>query len=368
MKVNYLSESLFEKAQANFISKKYSRTLDLLQNALDNLEDHQSPLKGHLYLLMAKTYFAMVKFRDARKVSEQALEYLGVYNRLFEAAQVYELLGHIACQTSQYPEAIKFYHKALSTLPSNPKSHHEKQLQAQVHLSLGLIAQNLLDITNQQKHFSRCLFIAKRINSIELHAEALLGLGTYFFQKQRFDHGRKILLKAFKFFNNLGNTQGIALSLHTLGQIYSKAKEFYRAINALKLAYYLFEYTDDQIHQACTLTHLARLYLQIDPEKGRELCGQATDLLSTQISVHSKRQSEIILGRSYVVMGLYYKLICKPEMARYYFKESMEIFQNYQCEQEFIETLDFLNNTALIEPKRRTKKNNILAFKLGMPG
>lgn len=367
MYINYLSESLFEKAQANFINKKYSTALDLLKKALDHVEESQSSIKGHICFLMAETYFAMVQYRDTIKAGKQALEFYLADNLFLEAAQTHELIGDVFYQMGQYHDAVKHYHQALKTMPVNPRSKKEKKIKAQIHLSLGMVAQNLLDIQCQQRHYSRGLFISQKIADPYLTARAFLGLGNCFFQKQKYAEGRRVILKACKYFNQLGDIQGVALALNSLGQIYTKDSELHRAINALKLAYYLFEYLDDQIYQASSLVHLARIYLQLDMEKSLKLCGQVAELLANQKAVHYQRQAEIILGQSYVVLGLYYKHFNLSDLARNYFQESMVIFKNYYCKHEYREVRYLLDKITTLNPEQRLKKNNILAFKLGIP-
>lgn len=367
MYINYLSESLFEKAQADFNNKKYSTAIDLLKRALDQIEDPKSQINGHICFLMAETYFAMVQYRDTLKAGKQALEYYIEHKLLYEVAQTYKLIGDVFFQMSQYHDARKHYHQALKVLPVNSLVKKDKKFQAQIHLSLGIVAQNLLDIPCQQRHFSRSLFISRKLADLYLVARAFLGLGNCFFQKQKYGQGRRVLLKAFRYFNQLGDIPGVALVLNLLGQIYSKDLELHRAINALKLAYYLFEYLDDQIYQASSLVHLARIYMQLDREKSLELCGQATELLANPTAIQDRRQAEIVLGQSYVVMGLYYKKINLSDLARSYFKESMVIFRNYYCEQEYREVRYLFDNITSLKPERKLKKNNILAFKLGMP-
>ncbi|AZR73260.1 hypothetical protein BBF96_07600 [Anoxybacter fermentans] len=366
MQTNYFAEALYEKAEALYLHKDYTETIQLLKKTLEHLENQQPPLKGQIYLLMAKTYFAMAQYRDARKTCEKALEFFLSHDQIHKASQTYQLIGQIYYHQGLYKDAIQTYQQALKILPIQPLSFEEKELKAQIHISLGLAAQQIQAVNLEQKHFLRSLFISRRLQNHKLTSQALLGLGICSFQKQKFNMARKILLKTVRYFNYLNESQGIALALHTLGQIYAQTGEYRRAVNALKYAYSLFEQLSDQIHQASSLVHLARIFLKIDHGMSQRLCQEATDLLISQSSIHSKRDSEIILGQIYVVMGLYYKQLNEIELARNFLKEGLEIFQLYHFDKEYQKTLQIYQNLKALEPPTKPKNKNVLAFKLGM--
>lgn len=367
MQLNYLSESLYEKAEASYDHQDYNETIFSLERSLENLEDCRPPLKGKIYLLMIKTYYNMVQYRDVRRVCQESLEYFLTYNKLYEAAVTYQFMGNVSSQIAQYKEAIKHFKKALAVLPATSIDSCIQSLKAQLHISLGLIAQYIQEIELQNKHFCKSLFISKKIQNECQSAQALLGLGICFFQKHKFLKARKILLNALRLFHKQNNFQEVGLTLLTLGQTYYKTGENFRAMSTLEIAYRLFEEQADTVHQASSLTHLARIYLDIDLEKCQGLCLEATDLLSSQITAQQIRESEIILGQIYIVMGRYYLKLNQLDEARDSLQEGIEILKTFYCQNECKEAEKILQNVQVHDTQKKPKKNNILAFKLGLP-
>ena len=366
MQPNYLAEALYEKAQAEYLNKNYPETITLLHSALGQLESTEPVLKGLIYLLLAKSYYATAQYREARKICTQSQKYFLTHHLVSEAAELQQLAGQIYCEQGRYQEAIAVYEKALQFLSSRLLTPAQMELKAEIHLALGAAAEQIRATDLQRKHFLRGVFIARHLGNDAIYARALLGLGVCFLQKQKLPKARTILLKAIQHFNRLEMPAGFALTLHTLGQVYMKTFEYRRAVNAFTFAYVLFQKLDDKLHQASSLAFLGRIFAKIDLDITEQICANITDLLITDTSIHSKRQAEIIYGRYSIVMGLIYEQNNYPDLARSSIKEGIDIFQLYNCEEEHAEALEILRNIKTCEAIQRPKKNNILLFKLGI--
>lgn len=367
MRAIYLAEALYEKAQAEFLNKNFPETIDLLKNVLSQLNDEESSkLKGRVYLLMAKSYYATAQYREARRTCERSRKYFLTTRLVREAAESYCLIGRIYCEQGRYTDAIQEYDKALKLLPGRYLSVPELALKAEIHLALGAAAEEINATSLEQKHFTQSLFISERLHDATLYARSLLGLGICLFQKQKMSKAHQVLLKSIQHFNRLGMVREIALALHTLGQVYTKSFEYRRAVNAFKFAYNLFQQMNDLLHEASSLVFLGRIFAKIDIETTEKICQNVTDLLIAHTSIHSKRQAEIIFGRYSIVMGLIYEQNNLPEMARDSIKAGMDVFQMHHCEEEYREALEIFRNLKAPETSNRPKKNNILAFKLGI--
>lgn len=368
MQANYLAEALFEKAQAEFSNKNYPETIDLLKNALGQMTNESAKLIGRIHLLLAKSYYATAQYREARRTCEKSRKYFLTTELVSEAAESYCLIGRIYCEQGRYTDAIVEYTKALELLPGRYLPAFELALKAEIHLALGAAAEEIKATGLEQKHYSQSLFISKRLNDEKLYARSLLGLGNYFFQKQKISKAHQILLKSIQHFNRLGMVREVALALHTLGQVYTKSFEYRRAVNAFKFAYNLFEQMEDLLHEASSLVFLGRIFAKIDIETTEKICQNVTDLLIAHTSIHSKRQAEIIFGRYSIVMGLIYEQNSMVEMARDSIKAGMDVFKLHNCPEEYLEALEIFKNlkTPELTNRPRKNKNNILSFKLGL--
>ena len=203
---------------------------------------------------------------------------------------------------------------------------NEQVIKAKIHISLGQAAAEFRLTDLQHTHFLRSLFIARQVGDTTIAAQALLGLGGCFLQRAKYTYAHQVLRKAIQSFQAADNLRGVALALHTLGQVYTHTFEYRRAVNAFKYAYTLFQHQQDLLHQASSLVHLGRIFVTIDPETAEKVCREVTDLLISQTSVHSRRQSEIILARYSVVMSLYYQQVNQPDLAFSLLKEGMGRF------------------------------------------
>lgn len=367
MQICYIAEALYEKAQAQYFEKKYPETLQTLNNALEILQNHkQPPLQAKIYLLLAKANLNMIQYGDTKRTCYQGIKFSKNHRQNQELAELYLVLGQLFTQQSQYQEAIQTYLDSLSILPIHGNTDTENLLRAQLHLSVGKAATEIQNTDLQKTHFLKSLFIAQRLADPLLIARSFLGLGISFFQQQKLSFAQTILLKAQQLFKKTNDFKGIALTLLQLGQIYIKNIEYRRAVNTFRAAYAIFEKISDPIHQAESLTHLAQIFLKIDNHMTHRLCQEATDLLIAQPSIQSKRQSEIILGRIFIVMGQYYEQINEVDLAINSLKEGLEIFDIYHCQLDYNQVLPLYEKLMASKPPVKPKKSNILAFKLGM--
>lgn len=366
MHIDHLVEALYEKAQAHHTHNDFPETIEMLKHTLEIVQDASHPLLGSIYFLLGKSYFATTQYREARKHCEKAAHVFLEMGSVTEAAQCRELAGRIYCEQGQYPEAIQEYLLGLALFPRKGLSSEELAYKAELHIALGHVASLMHNTELQHHHFLQSLFISQQVASTSLYAQSLLGLGTCYFQRKQFEMARKILIKAIQFFAKIDETFAIALSLHTLGQIYIHVSEYRRAVNALKYAYSLFQQLQQQLFQASSLVYLGRIFVNIDPETTEKICRNVTDLLITQTSIHSKRLAEIVLGRYSVVMGMYYQQTDQPDLARSLVKEAVDIFLQNNCQEEYQEACALYQELKTAEQPQRSRKNNILAFKLGI--
>lgn len=366
MQTNHLIEALYETAQAHYIHNDFPETIQMLNHALEVLQDASHPLLGSIYFLLGRSYFATTQYREARRHCDKA-------SRLFQAdglnsavALCSELMGQIYCEQGQYVEAIQEYQAGLAVFQRKGLSNEDLQRQAELHLALGQVATQTEDTGLQHHHFLQSFLIAKRLNSPLTYAYSLLGLGSCYFQCQKYPMARKILIKAIQAFSTIDESLGIALALLILGQVYIHTIEYRRAVNALKYAYTLFQLVHQPLFQASSLVYLGRIFVKIDPDMTEKICRNVTDLLITQTSIHSQRLAEIILGRYSMVMALYYQQVHQYDLARSQVKEAMDIFLLHHCEAEYHEASALYQTLQSAEQPSRLKKNNILAFKLGI--
>lgn len=362
----YLIEAIFEKAQAHYLHNDFPATIQLLKGVLAPLDDARPPLKGQVLFLLAKSYFATTQYREARKVADKACRFFKSNAMIAEAAQCYQLLGQIFSEQGRYTEAIQEFQQGLNLFSVHQLTLTELTCKASLHLSLGQTAIEIFQTELQHTHFIRCLFISRTIDDQSLYAQSLLGLGNCFYQQRKFSFARQVLLKAIASFHQADDLRGIALSLHTLGQVYTYTFDYRKAVNAFKYAYTLFQHLADQIHEASSLAHLGRIFVRIDPETAEKILRNVTDLLISQTSTHSQRQAELILGRYSITMGLYYEKSGKIDLARSLIKEGMDIFAKYHSVAEYTEAREIFHNLKTLEIPNKPKKNNILAFKLGI--
>lgn len=366
MQTEHLVEALYEKAQAHYIHKDFPETIVILKQTLEILQDASHPMLGSIYFLIAQSYFATTQYREARRHCNQASQVFQTQGAVSAAARCSALIGQICSEQGQYPEAIQEYQIGLRLFQKKKLSPDDLQCQAELHIALGWTANQIQLIELQHHHFLQSLFITKRVNHRSLYAQSLLGLGISYFKRQRYGMARKILIKAIQSFATIDHKLGIALALHTLGQVYTHTIEYRRAVNALKYAYSLFQILHEQLFQASALVYLGRIFVKIDPDTAEKICRNVTDLLITQTSIHHKRLAEIILGRYAMVMGLYYQQINQFDLARSQVKEAMDIFLLHHCEAEYQEAQSLYQELKTAEQPHRPRKNNILAFKLGI--
>lgn len=365
----YLLEALYEKAEAEFLNKKYTETIELLDTTLEYLNNSQKPLIGKIYMLQARTHLAMAQFRDAQSSCRKALNYYLDNNIIRKAAQAYRLTGKIEFNQGNYDRAISSYEKALDLLPVHSINPKVMKLKAKIHISIGEVAQRFRQIKLEKRHFARAIFLSKKLDNKQLIGRSILGIGVYFFHKGKYDKSQRALFKGIQLLNEIDCKEGLAYGLHFLGQLYIKKEKYRKSVSALRYSFSLFEKTSNKIQQASTLTYLAEIFLNFDSTLTNKLCIEATDLLISQPSFNSKHHSEVILGRIYVIMGQYYNQKKEYGLARTSLKEGLEIFDIYNYHSEYHQAYEIYQDIPIEECTTYTNKpdaHNTLAYKLGL--
>ena len=120
MPANYFAEALYEKAQALFLHRNYPEIIQLLKDALTQMTDCEPPLKAQILLLLAKSYFATTRYREARKICREACSLFHRQQMFTQAALCHQLSGQIHVEQGEYNEAIGEFTAGLARLSSPP--------------------------------------------------------------------------------------------------------------------------------------------------------------------------------------------------------------------------------------------------------
>ena len=143
-----------------------------------------------------------------------------------EHAHIYNIIGVIHFQKSEYPEAKEQFNRALKILSDVP----DDDTLELVYKNLGNVYHVQGRLSDAVKYYERSLSLGERISDIFTQAKVYNNLGTCFKKRGHLNKAVEYYQKSLKLKEQIGDVEGLAPLYSNLGMLYSRQKDFARAV------------------------------------------------------------------------------------------------------------------------------------------
>ena len=145
-------------------------------------------------------------------------------------------MAFLNIRRGQYEEAIELCQRSLDMLEKLPENADSRQERARIYNNLGSIYLNWSDYPRATEHFEKSLAI--RIENGDTHGTAVLynNLGVVYERQGNYDKALEYHRQSFELEKEIGDIYGLAISHTNLGLILSRREDYSQALNHLEEA------------------------------------------------------------------------------------------------------------------------------------
>jgi DNA-binding SARP family transcriptional activator len=272
-------------------------------------------------------------------------------------------MAFLSIRQGQYEEAIRLCERSLDMLEKLPENVDGREERARIYNNLGSIYLNWSDYPRATQHFEKSLAI--RIENRDTHGTAVLynNLGVVHERQGNYGKALEYHQQSFELEKEIGDIYGLAISHTNLGLILSCQEEYSRALNHLEEAASICgdiecEWLLPENYRITAEVHLAlgevaaalecgQASLEMAVKVGEaafegvahrvlgkiKACGlqqweEGEDHLSKSIDMLKALGNEHELGKSYYEFGLMLRDKGEVDRAQEYLSQGIEIFES----------------------------------------
>ncbi|MCC5930373.1 MAG: tetratricopeptide repeat-containing sensor histidine kinase [Cyclobacteriaceae bacterium] len=231
--------------------------------------------------------------------------------------------------------AIKYYHNALTHIPSNQNI----DLELQIHLELGNEYYQLKEFSLAKEHFSEVLKLSNTYENTSELSQALHSLGNIDYFLGNYQQAKSHYFKALKIRRYIGDYKAIAASLNNIANIYNRLGVYDSAVYYYERSIDVKERVGDKKGIASSLKNLAAI------EYFQDQYIQALDYNLKALRISEDLNDSVGLAYVYNNMALIYERLEKLEVAASHYFKALEIKESLNDRQSVAVTL---NNLGMI--------------------
>jgi predicted ATPase/DNA-binding SARP family transcriptional activator len=208
----------------------YKLVLDSAGKELDKrriAEIHRKT--GRVYERNGGRDLALEHFRTGRRILESDGPSL-------EMVRLDSGIAFLNIRQGQYEEAIRLCQQSLEMLGKLPENVDNRKERARIYNNLGSIYLNWSDYPRATEHFEKSLSI--RIENGDTHGTAVLynNLGVVYERQGNYDKALEYHRQSFELEQEIGDIYGLAISHTNLGLILSRREDYSQALSHLEEA------------------------------------------------------------------------------------------------------------------------------------
>jgi len=240
--------------------------------------------------------FKTSQFNEAKDFAFELLEHQSIQEDTISKAMIFNDIGNIFNQISEFPLAIEYYTKALlineeignlgriaiilgnigsvySNLSDYSKAleYFEKKLQineelgnkdgiARIFVNIGNVYSNLSDYTKALEYYWKSFHIIEEIGDKGLIATILGNIGVVYINLSDFSNALEYYSKSLQIDEELGNKFGLAINLGNIGIVYLNLSDYQKALEYLVKALQIHEEIGNKVGIANTLGNIGNAY------------------------------------------------------------------------------------------------------------
>ena len=227
------NELLFRKADCMTEMGAVDDAIIIYKNLLSNA--YGAEYKNELFFAIASAETYINEFDSAKEKCKNLLKNKDTSDKI--KAKVYNLLGIIELNTSNFTKAISYFQKAYQYF----------QIQGdllsllKVLSNLGNINYVLLNIDQANKYWEEAFKISKEHGILEVETNILLSYGISFFEKSNFRQAEDSYLEGLKLANLVATKHKVGLFYLNIGELNIETMKYEKAKNNLLKALEIFE-------------------------------------------------------------------------------------------------------------------------------
>ncbi len=294
--VNSLISSYISIAEIQAAIGNYVKAREYFASALELCEEHNKISEwARVNVLVAKTFQEEQRYNQALDFIQANInqaEFLGASS----IAKTHQAKADILRLQMQYPEALKFYAKALDVWSNqNKKNDAITCLNA-----MGAISEVMGNMPEAVNHYERAFEIAQSIGNREAVAAVSNNLGVVYRQLGDIEKASQSYQEALAIYLDIDDADRASYCYNNLGIVYEisgeygKANEYYEKSIAIK------HDTKDQKGMAASLMNMGNVHRFLgDFTKAESFYDQA---LSISTEIHDEQGMALALGSKAALM------------------------------------------------------------------
>ncbi len=238
-------------------------------------------------------------------------------------------MAFLNIRQGQYEEAIRLCQRSLDMLEKLPENVDSRKERARIYNNLGSIYLNWSDYPRATEHFEKSLVI--RIENRDTHGTAILynNLGVVYERQGNYDKAFEYHRQSFELEKEIGDIYGLAISHTNLGLIFSRREDYSQALNHLEEAAGIC----GDIECEWLLPETYRIMSEVRLALGEVT--EALELGQASLEMAHKTGDKVFEGVAHRVLGKVTALGCQQwEEGERHFSESIDILKALGNEHE----------------------------------
>ncbi len=196
------------------------------------------------------------QYHEAKTLAYELLENQELLEDNESSGKIYNVLGLVYQNLSDYPNALKYYFISLDIFEQS-----DNKLGISANLgNIGIIYTFLSDYTKALVYYEKSLDIYEELENKIGIANNLGNIGNVHNLLSNHSSAIEYFLKAFTINEELGNIDGIAANLGNIGLVYSNSHDYIKALEYYKKALTLYEQIAKKVGIANNLVNIGDIY------------------------------------------------------------------------------------------------------------
>ncbi len=166
------------------------------------------------------------QYNEAKAFANDLMENPAIQNDPESLAKVYNALGLVYNNLSDYPKTLEYYSKALKI---NDEIGNKDGIATNLG-NIGIVYRNLSDYHKALEYYKKALYLSEEIGEKFGIAKNLANIGVVYDILSDFPNAIEYYSKALQIFEEIGFTEGITASLGNIGNLYNRLSDYPKAI------------------------------------------------------------------------------------------------------------------------------------------
>ena len=304
-------KNLWETSQ-NQEAKAYAYEL-LEEQAIQ--EDVESLAK--VYNILGIVYKNLSDYPKALEYIEKALLINEEIGRNEGVAINLGNIGNVYGDLSDYPKALEYYSKALQI---NEEISNKKGMAINLG-NIGLVYSDLSDYPKALEYYSKALHIIEEIGNKVGIAANLGNIGNVYRNLSDYPKALEYYSKAFHIYEEIGNKVGIATNLGNIGIIYDNLSDYPKAIEYYSKSLHINEEIGNKSGIAKNLGCIGIVYLSLSDYP------KALEYHSKALHIDEEIGNKVGIGGNLVNIGIIYSFLSDYGKALEYYGKALVILE-----------------------------------------